>query len=175
MVRRLCGSARGCEGIEEDVTATAENRKWVGAGYTHNAEFEAGAAYYQPSPYEVHGKGYGLMFSLLTENNLFLGKGHEIYVDSYFLRKPVCSLVHAKLSHTNVSGTIRKDAKNLPEKVDREEMRKEVANLPKGGYQSMVNKKHKIVYFVLRSRSVCEMASNWHPDEVGWKLNFKLL
>ena len=30
----------------------------------------------------------------------------------------------------------------------------------------MVNKTHKIVYFVLRSRSVCEMASNWHPDEV---------
>ena len=103
MVRRLCGSARGCENITEDLTATAENRKWVGAGYTHNAEMEAGKIYYEPSPYEVHGKGYGLMFSLLTNNVLFLGKGHEVYVDFYFLRKPIRTLEHSKFAHTNVS------------------------------------------------------------------------
>ena len=149
MVRRLCGSALGCEGIEEDSTASAENRKWVGAGYTHNTEYEAGATYYhyyQSSPYEVSGKGCGLMFSLLTENHLFLGKGHEVYVDSYFLRKHVCSLVHAKLAHTNVSGTIRKDSRNLPEKAVREEMRKEVSNLPKGGYQSMEKNTQECVF-----------------------------
>ena len=166
MVRRLCGSARGCEDIGEDITSTAENRKWVGAGNTHSAELEAGKNYYQHSPYEVHGKGYGLMFSLLTKNVFFLGKGHEVYVDSYFLRKPICTLEHAKFALTNVSGTVRKDASNLPDKQVRESMRSEVANLPKGGYQSMVNEEHKIGYFVLRSRAVCEMASNWHPDEM---------
>ena len=30
---------------------------------------------------------------------------------------------------------------------------------------SMVNKTHMIVYFVIKSRAVCEMASNWHEDE----------
>ena len=73
------------------------------------------------------------MFSFMTENIIFLGKGHEVYVDPYFLRKPVCSLVQAKLSHTNVSGTIRRDSKNLPEKAVREDIRSQVANLPKGG------------------------------------------
>ena len=132
MVRRLCGSARGCEGVEENATASAENHQWVGAGYTHNAVFEAGEKYYQPSTYEVHGKGYGLMFSLLTENHLFLGKGHEVYVDSYFLRNPVCSLCHTKLARTNVAGTIRKDATNLPEKSARAAMRKQVSSLSRG-------------------------------------------
>ena len=44
-------------------------------------------------------------------------------------------------------------------------MRKEVFSLSKGRYQSMVNKKHMILYFVIRSRAVCEMVSNWHEDE----------
>ena len=45
-------------------------------------------------------------------------------------------------------------------------MRADVAKLPKGGYQSQVNEEHNIGYFLLRSWSVCEMASNWHPDEM---------
>ena len=44
-------------------------------------------------------------------------------------------------------------------------MREDVHSLSKGCYQSMVNKTYGIVYFVLRSRAVCEMASNWHADE----------
>ena len=45
-------------------------------------------------------------------------------------------------------------------------MRSIVSELTKGNYKSMVNKNHKIGYFVIRSRAVCEMASNWHPDEM---------
>ena len=162
MVRKVCGSMRGTGEILRDAISTGTG-SFVGAGYPRSCWIEPGAKYYKGGPYQYFGKGYDLAMRLLTKTELLVGQGHEVYLDSYFLRNPVALLDHMRQMHTNIAGTVRRDARNLP--VDRRNMIARVKEYERGQYESMVSANHGALYTMSKSRKECGMVSNFHGDE----------
>ena len=64
---------------------------------------------------KYNGKGYAIFMHLVLNFNWYVHQGFCFFLDGYFTRNPIALLDFAKKMGINVSGTVRNDARNLPE------------------------------------------------------------
>ena len=123
LIRKISGSSREVLGLEYH-QLSEEDRDFVGAGWCRAAHVEPGKKYYKPKTFEYNGKGYAIFMHLVLNFNWYVHQGFCFFLDGYFTRNPIALLDFAKKMGMNVSGTVRNDARNLPE--ERNAVREEV-------------------------------------------------